>query len=85
MQTSYRPTTGSHTHKASVPDELKILKDLRELRPFLIQPGRAHSSFPSISTNPLATLNTGEFKTWLLRHKKYLVHNIPSVEEANEV
>ena len=80
---SNKQSSGSHTHKASVPDELKILKDLRELRPFLIQPGRAHSSFPSISTNPLKSINTKEFKTWLKRHKKYLLHNIPTEEEAD--
>ena len=71
-----QPTSGSHSHKASVPDELKILKDLRELRPFLTQPGRAHSSFSSIPVHPLATLNAKDFEIWLLRHKKYLIHNV---------
>ena len=81
-QGSKQPTCGSHSHKASVPDELKILKDLRELRPFLTQPGRAHSSFSSISVHPLAALNTKEFETWLLRHKKYLIHNVSTEEEC---
>ena len=81
-QASKQPTCGSHSHKASVPDELKILKDLRELRPFLTLPGIEHSSFSSISVHPLAALNPKEFETWLLRHKKYLIHNVSTEEEC---
>jgi hypothetical protein len=76
-----QPVSGTHSHKSSVPDELEIMKDLRKLRPFSTEPGRAHSSFPSISADPLATLNNEEFESWLKRHKKYLIHNAPTEAE----
>ncbi|CAB4011884.1 Hypothetical predicted protein [Paramuricea clavata] len=70
-ETIKQAVSGTHSHQPSVSDELEIMKDLRKLRTFSTEPGRAHSSFPSISADPLATLINEEFEYWLKRHKQF--------------
>ena len=61
--------SSQHTHRSSLEDELKILEDLREVRPFTSVRGRAHRSFRTINGNPFHLLNKDELSQWLLRHK----------------
>lgn len=71
--TDIKQPSSHHTHKSSQDDELKILNDLRELRPFEINPGRSHASFPNINADPLHDLDMAEMEIWLARHTKNLV------------
>jgi hypothetical protein len=68
------PTTSSkHTHKSSTADEEKISIDLRQLKPFQIDPGRRHNSFPNFSSDPFIGFNDEKSDIWLARHKKNLL------------
>ena len=67
----YRGTrSSSHSHASSVKDELKVLGDLRVLKPFSTQPNRKHASFRSIDSDPLGSLDEEELDEWLQKHKQ---------------
>ena len=73
----------SHSHKSSVTDEGKVLKDLRDLKPFTAVPNRTHDSFPDIMDDPLSSLNEEEFNKWVARHKNLLL-DAPFEDEAED-
>ena len=66
--TGVKQGSSEHAHKSNVDDELTILSDLHDLKPFSEQAGRAHRSFRNISGDPLHDLNEEELRVWLLRH-----------------
>jgi len=74
----------SHSHKSSATDEGKILRDLRDLKPFTTVPNRKHDSFPDIVDDPLSTLKEEEFDKWVARHRKNLLLDAPFEQEAEE-
>lgn len=79
-QAAIHAKSTAHGHKSSSLDELKILKDLHNLKPFTYESGRKHTSFPSVSSDPLCDLEEGKFNDWLKRHKKNLLYNVPTME-----
>ena len=80
-QMCIHPKSTEHGHTSSSSDELKILKDLRQLRPFKTQASRKYDSFPAIASDPLHDLDMQEFTKWLERHKKNLLYHAPIEEE----
>ena len=64
--------SSDHSRRRSFEDEMKILADLRKLKPFVQQNGRAHASFARINEDPLATLDEEELNRWLARHERNL-------------
>lgn len=82
-QASVQPSSAAHSHKSSTADELQILEDLRKLKPFTIQAGRAHNSFPNVAADPFNCLDKVAFIKWLARHKKNILYHSPVEEEDN--
>ena len=74
----------SHGHQSSDADEMKVLADLRVLKPFNTVPGRKHDSFQDIMGDPLATLNEAELEKWLRRHKRNLLLDAPMFNDEDE-
>ena len=70
----------AHGHKSSSSDELKVLNDLHNLQPFTHKSDRKHTSFKSVSSDPLCDLEEVKFNEWLKRHKKNLLYNVPTVD-----
>ena len=83
-QAAIHAKSTAHSHKSSSSDELKVSKDLRNLKPFTHQSDRKHTSFPSVSSNPLCDLEEVKFNGWLKRHKKNLLYNVPTMEDEIE-
>ena len=63
------PPSSSHSLRSSITDEVKIMTDLRKLRPFKYD----HISFPDIAAKPLPTLDQEGLQDWLTKHKKNLM------------
>lgn len=80
-QVAIHAKLSAHSHKSSSSDELKILKDLHDLKPFTCESYRKHNSFPDVSSDPLYDLDEGKFKEWLKRHKKNLLYNVTTTED----
>ena len=82
----YRGTrSSSHSHASSVKDELKVLGDLRVLKPFSTQPNRKHASFRSIDSDPLGSLDEEELDEWLQKHKQNLMLESPIEMDEEEM
>lgn len=84
-QAAIHAKSTAHGHKSSSSDELKVLKDLRNLKPFTHKSDRKHTSFPSVSSNPLCDLEEVKCNDWLKRHKKNLLYNVPTMEDDTHV
>ena len=61
-----------HSHKSSQVDELMMVKDLREIRPFESKPGRNHANFDQIQVSPTSTIEMKNLFIWLEKHKKQI-------------
>ena len=83
-QVTIHAKSSAHSHKSSSSDEVKILKDLHDLKPFTCKSNRKHNSFPDMSSNPLNDLDDNKFKEWLKRHKKNLLYNVTTMEDDAE-
>ena len=59
-----------HTVASSHSDEATIIRDLRALRPFEYEAGRAHASFPHIPCSVLDTLEATDTRSWI-EYKQY--------------
>ena len=70
--TKVKLPSSDHSRRRSFEDEMKILADLRKLKQFVQQNGRAHASFARINEDPLATLDEEELNRWLARHERNL-------------
>ena len=82
----YRGTrSSSHSHASSVKDELKVLRDLRVLKPFSTQPNRKHASFRSIDSDPLESLDEEKLDEWLQKHKQNLMLESPIEMDEEEM
>ena len=55
-------------------DELRMLEDIRKVRPFQTQLGRSHASFPEMQRSMVDTLDMFHFHKWITdRIEKYAV------------
>lgn len=79
-QAAIHAKSTAHGHKYSSSDERKIMKDLRNLKPFTHESDRKHDAFPSVSSDPLCDLEEVKFNDWLKRHTKNLLYNVPTME-----
>ena len=79
-QVAIHAKSTAHGHKSSSSDEVKVLKGLRNLQPFTHKSDRKHTSFESVSSDPLCDLEQVKFNEWLKRHKKDLLYNVPTVD-----
>ncbi len=80
-QVGITPKSSFHSHRSSSEDEKKILADLQQLKPFAKTPGRSHSSFCGISSDPLKDLDEQKFCEWLQRHQKNIAIHFPTIDE----
>ena len=65
-----------HTTRGSKEDEVNMIKDLRQLRPFQKIPGRNRASFPGIAESPLFDLDMDEYNRWVHKHVRQLISKI---------
>ena len=84
QQFSSVPPSSSHIHRSSTTDEVKIMTDLRELKPFNHNPNRKRDSFPDIMADPLATVNHVDLEKWLRRHQRNLMLDAPLVQDEED-
>ncbi len=89
QQVNIAQKSATHSHKSSIKDEAVIRADLRSLKPFQKQDGRAFESFMNISDNPTSSFNQAKFDTWVKRHKNnilihYTTADDPDLEESSE-
>ncbi|CAC5412119.1 unnamed protein product [Mytilus coruscus] len=54
-----------HSDKSAADDEKIILKDLRKLKPFIFEAGRAHEHFSKIPSTIVNQLNTSHYFEWI--------------------
>lgn len=54
-----------HSDKSAADDEKIILKDLRKLKPFKFEAGRAHEHFSKIPSTIVYQLNTSHYFEWI--------------------
>ena len=54
-----------HSDKDSKQDEADMIKDLRDVRPFVFQRGRSHPTFPNITPSLTESLNPAEIRSWI--------------------
>ena len=59
---------GTHAVASAKKDLMKILKQLRTSRVFMMMPGRKHKSFRTLKTNLIKTIKQDELKEWILDH-----------------
>ena len=83
QQLSRVAPSSSHSHRPSTTDEVKIMTDFRELKPFNHDPNRKHGFFPDIVADPLAAVDHLELEKWLRRHQRNLMHDAPLVQEED--
>jgi len=58
--------TQKHSQPSDALDEISMLEDLRQVKPFLQQDNRVHSTFPNIEQSLLIGLNYDHLHKWLL-------------------
>ena len=68
--TDTKPAHGQHGTLDTKEDFDILIRSLNELRATSFIHGRAHSSFPSFSSDVLGKLNLPKFFTWVNDHKK---------------
>ncbi|KAK3592193.1 hypothetical protein CHS0354_010431, partial [Potamilus streckersoni] len=61
-------TAGYHRQRNSHTDELKMIYDLREVKPFVLHSGRSFIAHKSIQA-PADSVNRLEFESWIDYHK----------------
>lgn len=66
------PNSTAHSRKTAVGDELFMVQDLKNLRPFKAIPGRCHATFSEIKNSPILSIDWPAFHQWLDKHKKRL-------------
>ena len=54
-----------HSDKDSKMDEVDMIKDLRNVRPFQFQSGRAHPTFPEIKSSLTESLDPADIRSWI--------------------
>ena len=84
QQFSSVPPSSSHSHRSSTTDEVKIMTDLRELKPFNNDPNRKHDSLPDIVADPLATVDHVDLEKRLRRHQRNLMLDAPLVQDEDD-
>jgi hypothetical protein len=83
-EVSRQQPSSLHSSRSSVQDERIVLNDLRQLRPFREIEGRSHPSFPSISANPLQSIDQTKLDEWLKQHQKNLIIHFPDYDVGKE-
>lgn len=61
--------TSKHSTKAPDKDEMSMMDDLRELKPFQIIPGRQHMHFCTTPKSLLNNFDGANFANWFTNHK----------------
>lgn len=54
-----------HVDKSAVGDELAMLNELRDTRPFLFADGRRHEQFPEIQASSSTNINVTANHRWI--------------------
>ena len=58
-----------------IKEEKSMVNDLLKMKPFVLQTGRKHASFPDIQRTPFKNLDNDEFSKWLLQcRNEFPVH-----------
>ena len=78
--TDTKPAHGQHGTLDTKEDFDVLIRSLNELRATSFTHGRAHSSFPSFSSDVLGKLNLPKFFTWVNDHKKKILHRRVSLD-----
>ena len=68
-KTGVRIRSKKHSEISSIPDEKKIIDDLRKIRPFKHDPGRKFEQFEKVVPSMLEHYKGHTFRTWFLKHK----------------
>jgi len=58
--------TKKHSQPSDTTDEVTMINDLREIKPFTVKNDRCHSTFPRVEKSLLTGLNYDHFHKWLL-------------------
>jgi hypothetical protein len=61
-----------HKKKSAYEDEMKIIRDLKEVRPFLGQTGRTFEKFTNIVAPFHSSLKQEDYTAWINYHKQKL-------------
>jgi hypothetical protein len=57
-----------HKEASSLSDEIQMLEDLRQMRPFHFEAGRHHNSFPNVNDSLLKNVDASKIRSWV--HQK---------------
>ena len=65
-----------HSHSSSKEDEMLMVSDLRNLKPFNRKPGRCHPNFKQMEVSPTSVVDMKGLFIWLEKHKKNIAMGI---------
>ena len=64
-ESGIHPEATAHTTMSDERDVMSVVKVLQQREVLKIHPGRSHSKFPKMSTNPLQSLNREKLHLWI--------------------
>lgn len=65
-----------HRIKSSESDEIKIIKELQTIKPFVEQKGRTLVSYSHPVQSPLRRLELHHLKNWIRQHQYNIYHEL---------
>lgn len=83
-QTGVPVVTSVHSKKSDEVDVSRVVSILQAADVMSVHPGRKHSKFPRVSSNPLKSLNRKKLKTWMKQKKKDILKYSIARGEGNQ-
>ena len=84
QQSNVPPITHSHSTKSLEQDVAKVVSTILKQEILLVKPGRKHSSYPTLRTNPLWNWDLSKTEKWIESKKDYYKYRGTVLEpEAN--
>ena len=71
QQSNVPPITHSHLTKSLDQDVAKVVTTVLKQEMLIVKPGRKHSSYPTLRTNPLWNWDLSKTEKWIQSKKEY--------------
>ena len=74
-ENSVSPISDAHTAKSLVRDLNMVVKELHDIQAFQCTTKKVHTSFKTMSTNLIRTLDGGTVKKWMVENMAKLLYD----------
>ena len=71
-----------HKYKLDLEQEMKLISDFREIKPFVYVEGRKFDAFPNMSMSPKLSIDSFKLNSWFREHKKDQRPAVPNVSSC---